>query len=257
MPIYNPAGRSSSGHQYAAGSHALATGHSEPRDNVYELDEDINPDSDASLLRKHFAQVDHSDDSSPSTLPAVLGLLQRFVSFMSRTPLLLRSSPALGTGSYGALPVHDLHLSSTDISEVEEDDVDDVRRRKRRKRKGRSLRQVRTDTSSHSRWSPERGTGRLSAGRALLRGSRRNTDPTITTPLSFAAENGGGVFAGVVPQAGNTKPSEQSTEDEDNQDGSEGDGWSVEDPPDNSPLVYPNTTSIRTLSRRCKSCLQQ
>lgn len=57
----------------------------------------------------------------------------RFLAFiMSRNPLLIRSSPALGTGSYGAVPV--IHSPESSVSsETSEDERDDVRRRDKRK----------------------------------------------------------------------------------------------------------------------------
>lgn len=93
--------------------------HQEADRNAHELDEEINPESDTSLLRRHYASSNESHGYLPRT-GTPIALLQRFVSFMSRTPLLLRSSLAQGTGSYGALPGHDLSFS-TGGSEIGEE----------------------------------------------------------------------------------------------------------------------------------------
>ena len=79
------------------------------RSNEDEDDEeDVHPDSDAALLRRHQAGRDESDDGYDVESSNRSNLLTRFIAFMSRTPLLLRSSPAQGTGSYGAVPVFDV-----------------------------------------------------------------------------------------------------------------------------------------------------
>lgn len=54
---------------------------------------------------------------------------------MSRVPLLVRSSPALGTGSYGGLPV--MSLSSSPGSDAENDHVAQLLQRSKRKGKSR------------------------------------------------------------------------------------------------------------------------
>jgi len=213
-------------------SYELVPRHQEVDSNLYELDEDINPDSDASLLRKHFTSNNESHDSLPRTETPV-GPFQRFISFMSRTPLLLRSSPAQGTCSYGALPVHDLS-SSTDGSEIDKEDVDDIRRRDRRKGKGSALRQVVTNDSSRSRH-----VGRSSNGSTATRRARRRQSepgvggPTLPVAHTVPTEVGGKLFENIFPDTNSAESASGMIEDTDSDD----DGWSVEDPPDNSPLV--------------------
>lgn len=96
-------------------------------------DEDLDPESTPALLRRHLRESS-SEDDGPQTSQHTNGHdttfinpLRRLAALMSKSPLLMRASPGLGTGSYGAAPVDGLGDS--------EDDVDDVRQRTRRKTK--------------------------------------------------------------------------------------------------------------------------
>lgn len=211
--------------------HELVPRHQEVDSNLYELDEDINPDSDASLLRKHFTSNNESHGSLIRTETPV-GPFQRLISFMSRTPLLLRSSPAQGTGSYGALPVHDLSFS-TDGSEIDEEDVDDIRRRDRRKGKGSALRQVVTNESSRSRHIRRSSNGSTTTRRARRRQSEPAVGPTLPVAHTLPTEVGGKLFENILLDTNSAESTSGMIEDTDSDD----DGWSVDDSPDNSPLV--------------------
>lgn len=201
-----------------------------------EIDEDINPDSDASLLRGHFASSNESHDSLPRTTTSV-GPLQRLISFMSRTPLFLRSSPAQGTGSYGALPIHSLNLS-TDGSEIDEEDTDDIRRRDRRKGKGNTLRQVKTNGSSRSGRVDPSSNGSTATRKTRRRQSEPGVDPALPVVHTVPIDIGGKLFENIIPGTNGTDSvSRKSGEDVETHTDSEDDTWSVEDPPDNSPLV--------------------
>ena len=104
--------------------------HDEQWSNETELD--IFPDSDTAYLQRH-RDDELSDNGHVHTQPRNRSLLGRIAAFvMSRNPLLVRTSPALGTGSYGAVPAtrerHDSeHGSGSD------GDIDDVKSRDRRK----------------------------------------------------------------------------------------------------------------------------
>jgi hypothetical protein len=112
-------------------------------------------DSDPTLLHGHPG--DNPDDSEPWQRPELrlLSGVKRVLSSMSKVPLFLRSSPAQGTGSYGALPViRDLNFSSeAESSNPGDSNLGDVRRRS--KRKGSSSK------SSTSRRSRLRASGTL------------------------------------------------------------------------------------------------
>ena len=71
-----------------------------------ESGDDIHPDSDASLLRRHRSYDDEEDEEEDDIKSTVTNrsVIQRFISFMSRSPLLGGSTSAQGTASYGALP---------------------------------------------------------------------------------------------------------------------------------------------------------
>src|ERR1700735_5320673 len=67
----------------------------------------IFPDSDTAHIRRH-RDDELSEDDSIETQPRKNTLFSRLAAFvMSRAPLLIRSSPAIGTSSYGAVPVPD------------------------------------------------------------------------------------------------------------------------------------------------------
>lgn len=97
--------------------------HASPQDREEELD----PESTSALLRQHLRDSAESDDdaaqtSRGSSTALYIKPIQRFLGLMSKAPLLLRSSPGFGTGSYGAVPIG----ASTENSD--EEDTEDVRR---------------------------------------------------------------------------------------------------------------------------------
>ena len=67
-------------------------------------EEDLNPDSDASLLRRHFDDQGGDDSEDDSEKITASNPLRRFLAFMSRNPLISRFS---GLPSYGALPTQE------------------------------------------------------------------------------------------------------------------------------------------------------
>ena len=197
---------------------------SEHRAWDYELDEDINPDSDVAFLRRHRStdpDIAHLEDKV-----AQPGLLQRFMTLMSQSPLLKRSSSIKGATSYGALRNQSPRSQSEDWRFA---DDDDMRKRGKRKDKSGTLRSAasfasfgtrrrRHDSASHSR-------GRVR--RASLRGS----SPMLIAEPGHPAGQGGHLGSGL--------PFAASSEDEDEGDGvvSISEDEDVLDPPDNSP--YP------------------
>ena len=181
-------------------------------------DEELDPESDAALLRRHRRGTEDDEDSheSASHINTIYPILRLF-GLMSKVPLLLRSAPGFGTGSYGAVPVSD----STDGSDEEEND--DIRRRD--KRKGSPLKNAFSADS-------DQGTVRsnLSAGRR-----RRSTGLDGDDGVRNIFTKG----AVPIPHA------DQDTDCDTSIDGSSDSGEAVadgpitydEDPPDNSP--YP------------------
>jgi OPT family oligopeptide transporter len=92
-------------------------------DSKLEFEEELDSESALALLRRHR----ESDDEAAST-PEHISLFSRLAELMSKAPLLLRSAPRFGAGSYGAVPVG----QSADTSDEEEEN-DDVRQRDRRR----------------------------------------------------------------------------------------------------------------------------
>jgi hypothetical protein len=143
---------------------------------------------------------------------------------MSKAPLLLRSSPAQGTGSYGAVPVqeHD--------SDVEEDPVADVGRRN--KRKDTNMSRASTQSGRTGRARKGSASASKSFGRRLRRSSSNASDIGMgpDSKSSFATGSAhperqflDGVASESASEDTSTVDSDQTEQDE--------------DPPDNSP--YP------------------
>lgn len=215
-----------------------------------EPDDEPDPESTSALLRQHLRDS-ASDDGEPAPTdtspPQHIGLLQRISGLMSKTPLLLRTAPGFGTGSYGGVPIG----ASSDNSAEEDNGDFPTRTRKRTKQSG--LRNaVRPGTRSGSR--PRRSDPDISThfdtGRRLSVGGRQPNQIPLRDPEGrniiedFGVEDGFGV--GVLPipgdpRTGATEINEGSstTSDDDELAEAEGDAFSGddEDPPDNSP--YP------------------
>lgn len=133
-------------------------------------DLDLDPESDSALLRRHReSSVDSDDNASAETRDTAstrqLNPLQRLLGLMSKAPLLLRSAPGFGTGSYGGVPVG----ASTENSD--EEDNDDVRRRDRRRGNTSGLRHA--DSSSTGRSSKH---GRSNSGLSRTAKLRRSSN---------------------------------------------------------------------------------
>ena len=179
-------------------------------------------DSDA------FAPLPPEDSKRPSVTPVENGnYLSRLLrSIMSRTPLLIRSSPALGTGSYGAVPIHTRRESSSNIEEEEQ--------HKKGKNRSNDLEHIQS-ASERSRAQPSARRRRRSSAANDLRRSSTNTSDValgLDSKASFAA--GDFIPEGKLSSAGTTETDDEiSVEAGDD-----------ENPPDNSP--YPEVrASVR------------
>lgn len=157
---------------------------------------------------------------------------------MSKSPLLLRSSPGFGTGSYGAVPVG----VSTENSD--EEDTDNVRSRDRRKKKTSGLRNaLSTGTltgaqsgTSDSEPSHKSARRRTSGSRRRKNGSRKSSG-ALTEDVGGSRNSSGAV---PIPITGGLVGDELPSSDEspilDSSDEPFDDElpYNEEDPPDNS-----------------------
>ena len=113
--------------------------------NKFASDSDVLNLSALDHLPKERVNFGVADGSISRTLQGEYSALAGFTSTgepeMPRTPFLLRSSPAQGTGSYGALPVHELS-SSAGTSDVEALGRGAIFIGEGRRRRRRSLRNV-------------------------------------------------------------------------------------------------------------------
>lgn len=101
--------------------------------NDFSNGTDLYPESDDGCLQHNHAWTGHNSGDTLTSKVTEQTLIARFFAFiMSGQPLLIRSSPALGTSSYGALPVTDSGPSFTS-SQSSDDEADDVRRMNKRK----------------------------------------------------------------------------------------------------------------------------
>jgi OPT family oligopeptide transporter len=141
-----------------------------------DSDEELDPESTPALLRQHLRDSASDNDEAASIdtdNTQHLGPLQRFFGLMSKSPLLLRSSPGFGTGSYGAVPVG----ASTENSAEE----DNVRQRTRRKSRQSGLRNtagsIIRSSSKPSRSNPEISSHTSAGRRPSTVGSQSNQTP--------------------------------------------------------------------------------
>ena len=189
-----------------------------------ELDEDTNPDSDAAFLRRQRSTA--PDSALPENKVAQPGLLQRFMTIMSQSPLLKGPSSVKGAGSYGALRAQSPRSQSEDWYFA---DDDDIRKRGKRKDKSGALRSAASFASlgTRRRRHDSASYSRSRVRRASLRGS----SPMLIAEPGHPAGQGGHLGSGL--------PFAASSEDEDEGDGvvSISEDENVLDPPDNSP--YP------------------
>lgn len=190
-----------------------------------ELEENINPDSDAALLRRHRS-IDQ-DDLDPEGQIVKLGFLQRVFTIMSQSPLLRGLSSTKDQASYGATP------NQGSISQSEEwdeewnlPDDDDIRKRDRQKGKNSALRPASSFASSGSRL---RRDDSFSQSRSRSPGaSFRRSSPMLIPEPGHRAGQGSNLGAG-LPLAADEDEGDDIISIDENED--------VLDPPDNSP--YP------------------
>ncbi|KAL8711268.1 MAG: hypothetical protein Q9225_007146 [Loekoesia sp. 1 TL-2023] len=96
--------------------------------------EDLNPESDASLLKRHLEEASHDGDEADAErtdLPNP-NVWQRLFTLMSRIPLFSRSNPGVDETSYGAIPTRD-NNSDDGISDSNEGSFKDFRKQDKRK----------------------------------------------------------------------------------------------------------------------------
>ena len=97
-----------------------------------ESESDILPASNTNYLRIHQGELNAESDDVVARAPTtVLSRLKALI--MSTNPLLLiRSSPALGTGSYGAIPAYQPGQEPDSSSDADDEDRDQGSRREKR-----------------------------------------------------------------------------------------------------------------------------
>ena len=189
-----------------------------------ESGDDVHPDSDASLLRRHRSYDDCEDEEEDEIKSTVTNqsLIQRFLSFMSRSPLLGGSTSAQGTASYGVIP----ELSPRTIEQTSRPDASRHGNNKQ-KAKDRAIRPTASFASFGNR---RRGESASHSRTRLRRSSMRASSPMLVAEPGHPAGLGGQV-GGVLPIA--TSEDEEEIDEE----AISTDGLDANDPPDNSPYA--------------------
>lgn len=195
----------------------------------------LDPESDTALLRAHRSL--DSDDDEPTTTDNLSSIqytspLQKLLGLMSKAPLLLRSAPGFGTGSYGAAGIP--YTESTENSDVEETLERGRRKGKKRDRESN----LRNDIGGRSTSRASPSISSKSRGYTTGRNHLENGESVGET---YSLDGAGGIdIPNSKGRSGKDRPSSRESEetksDEDNtsDDDTTNDD---EDPPDNSP--YP------------------
>ena len=219
-----------------------SSGQPSPQDPGYP-DPDPDHEPTSVLLPQRLpdsAEDDAAQITRDSSTASYIKPFQRFVGLMSKAPLLLRSSPGFGTGSYGALPIG----ASRETSD--EEDTEDVRRIPKKTKPsglrysvstGRSLKRRRSNSGASS--SPNRKHLHTTRSQTPRRDTEEDTDVADNVglegrygvegiPISNDTGDDGSDSskASIIPES----PLDALTEDDDS-------SSEDEDPPDNSP--YP------------------
>lgn len=213
-----------------------------------DSDEELDPESDSALLRQHYRDSASDDDEAAAKdidTTQHIDLLQRVSGLMSNVPLLLRSAPGFGTGSYGAVPAG----TSTETSAEEDNSEARPRARKRTRESGlRNSVGPAIGSTSKSRSNLDRS---LDAGIARTVTGRQSSQTPLSDPegreivedygveqrfsiggLPISSEpgyDGAGSNKGEFPTSSDDGELAETEEDTSTDDD--------EDPPDNSP--YP------------------
>lgn len=194
----------------------------QPRSLNDDDDDELDPESTPALLRKHLHNSSSDDDAEQEKTEPYLNPLNRFLGLMSKAPLLLRSAPGFGTGSYGAVPVG----ASTDNSEEENEEI--IRRQKRKKGSGlRNAISSGTIKSAGSNGERNKTTRR----RSIPIPGSESVEPLLGEEVGLDKSFGGGGIPILSDDedSGSTQPEDPYTDD--------GSSINLENPPDNSPYA--------------------
>jgi OPT family small oligopeptide transporter len=198
--------------------------------NPTDDEDELDPESDAALLRRHRRDDSSDDEHVATNESSSINLFTRLAAFMSKQPLLMRSSPGLGTGSYGAAPVG--------TGDTSDEDVDDVRQRKRRKPMTLGLGGGSTSSRTGLLGNSQPSVRMRKSTSRLRRLSTSSADPWPDTPLEGRfGTDGLGLTNTVYESSNNSKENLRSSAEGsgDATDTDEDDANDEEDPPDNSP----------------------
>jgi hypothetical protein len=202
-----------------------------------DSEEELDPESTSALLRRHIRDSSYDADANKTNNdPQDIGLFQKFVELMSKAPLLLRSSPGFGTGSYGAVPIG----ASTENSD--EEDNDDVRRRNRRK-KASGLRHAMSSGTVRSKSSRSEssthGTVRRRSSIPIPNSSGKDEEEDITEDVGLEGRFGAGGLPIQNEEGDSSSGNKGDSSGQDSGAATQDDDSTVddEDPPDNSPYA--------------------
>ena len=185
--------------------------------------DEIHPDSDASLLRRHRSYDDEQDEEDEiKNTVTTQSFIKRLLSFMSRSPLLGDSTTGQGTAPYGTLP----ELSPRSSQQTSQSDAWRYGNNKQRG-KDHAIR----PTASFASFGNRRRRESASHSRTRLRRSSMRASSPMLIPEPGHPAGLGGQLGGVLPLA--------TSEDEEEADEEviSTDDIDANDPPDNSPYA--------------------
>ncbi len=195
-------------------------------------DEELHPDSDVAYLRRHCAHASYSSNDTLTSTAATQTTFERLFEFiMSGNPLLIRSSPALGAGSYGAVPITHTHQSSTS-TQASDDEQDDVRRRDKRKVSQTARSTGRTEASTSA---PHIARQHVSESRRRGRSSSQTSGLGIGMESRASYAGGGPIPQRVSDELGGHSNVSSAASSTDRSSKSSMGRNTEEDPIDNSP----------------------
>ena len=188
-----------------------------------ESGDDIHPDSNASLLRRHRSYDEGEDEEGGEIKSKVTNqsVIKQFLSFMSRSPLLGGSTSAQGTASYGVIPELSPRTSQQTSS--------DTWRYGNNKQKAKDH-AIRPTASFASFGNRRRRESASHSRTRLRRSSMRASSPMLVAEPGHPAGLGG-QLCGALPL---TTSEDEEEVDEEATSTDEVDG---NDPPDNSPYA--------------------
>ena len=185
-----------------------------------DVEEDINPESDISLLRRH--REDHEDDNGDFLYPKSSNFLKGLIAFMSRSPLLSKYVSGRGSGPYASISSSALASKDSDF-DSDQESVSGLSSSV--KKKGKFI-----STASTQEFDAERN------GTTAVPRSRNTHSESVpeSRGITVLAPSKGNLSENLTPLVEGGTSSKVEVDDSGNENDSK---WGSDNPPDNSRFV--------------------